>query len=196
MNKVSGSNKGKKSTRAHGDAGGIAGIGRAFDALGSPEETWDAMFEKLIGELNAAGHGTLQRKKRKLVSSVSRVFKALRHGPNFLGESNNLTLTCATPEAHENSSVTSCTTQPRLSRFRPVHSYCRLRIKQDTAIVRSFARTRVKGATQRGRTKRPSVGLVRRKRWAVMFNFLIDDAVYVLILMHNGVHMYKAYICD
>lgn len=63
-----------------GDAGGIAKKGRAFNVLGTPDLTWDGRFGELIGELKAAGHATVQHRRKNRVSPDVRVEKRF-HDP-------------------------------------------------------------------------------------------------------------------
>lgn len=58
-----------------GDCGGIARVGRSFDLKETPWETWEYAFSTLIGELNEAGHLTVQKRRRKQVSPVDEVFR-------------------------------------------------------------------------------------------------------------------------
>lgn len=62
-----GGDKRQERTIACGDADEVAKPGRTFDVVGTPEQTWTQAFDTLIGELSAAGHGTLQRNLKKKV---------------------------------------------------------------------------------------------------------------------------------
>ena len=51
-----------------GETSEAAKQGRSFDVKVSPRETWDAVFETVIGEIRAEGHGNLLVNLKKKVS--------------------------------------------------------------------------------------------------------------------------------
>ncbi|CAN0550401.1 unnamed protein product, partial [Ectocarpus sp. 8 AP-2014] len=57
-----------------GETGRIAKAGRSFDVLDFPQETWDAVFETLLGELRAEGHDTLLINRKKKTTDKSRYY--------------------------------------------------------------------------------------------------------------------------
>lgn len=66
----------EKERWAGGDALGTARVGRAFDVKGSPQETWDDVFDTVIAELYSLGHYTLQHRRVKTVSPVVTVSRS------------------------------------------------------------------------------------------------------------------------
>ena len=150
-----------------GETSEAAKQGRSFDVNVSPRETWDAVFETVMGELRAEGHENplVNLKKKVILKSVSisisydRVLVAVlcvcvKFGQN----STSLTPGKGVPHVPWHPTVANEGWSP------PFSSCCRRPSKVDTSTVKSFANVRDNLGSESRKLRAARPGTDHRRR--------------------------------